>query len=63
MCSRKDFTRYLIPTIPKAEWFFPHFEIDEIKNQEARDLARFDLDFDLSICRITSCPSFHHPST
>jgi cytochrome c peroxidase len=26
---------------------FPHFEIDEIKKQEARDLTRFDLDFDL----------------
>jgi len=26
---------------------FPHLEIDEIKKQEGRDLARFDLDFDL----------------
>src|ERR1700740_3426856 len=26
---------------------FPHFEIDEIKRQEQRDLTRFDLDFDL----------------
>jgi cytochrome c peroxidase len=26
---------------------FPHFEIDEIKKQEDRDLTRFDLDFDL----------------
>ena len=26
---------------------FPKFHIDEIKKQEARDLARFDLDFDL----------------
>lgn len=26
---------------------FPHFEIDEIKKQEGRDLTRFDLDFDL----------------
>ena len=26
---------------------FPQFEIDEIKKQEGRDLARFDLDFDL----------------
>jgi cytochrome c peroxidase len=26
---------------------FPHFEIDELKKQEARDLTRFDLDFDL----------------
>lgn len=26
---------------------FPHFEIEEIKKQEGRDLTRFDLDFDL----------------
>ncbi len=26
---------------------FPHFEIDEIKRQEQRDLTRFDVDFDL----------------
>jgi cytochrome c peroxidase len=26
---------------------FPHFEIDEIKKQEDRDLTRFDIDFDL----------------
>ena len=26
---------------------FPKFHIDEIKKQEARDLTRFDLDFDL----------------
>lgn len=26
---------------------FPHFEIDEIKKQEQRDLTRFDLDFDI----------------
>jgi cytochrome c peroxidase len=26
---------------------FPHFEIEEINQQEARDLTRFDLDFDL----------------
>ena len=26
---------------------FPQFQIDEIKKQEARDLTRFDLDFDL----------------
>lgn len=26
---------------------FPKFEIDELKRQEARDLTRFDLDFDL----------------
>lgn len=26
---------------------FPHFEIDELKRQENRDLTRFDVDFDL----------------
>jgi cytochrome c peroxidase len=26
---------------------FPHYEIDEVKQQEGRDLTRFDLDFDL----------------
>ncbi len=26
---------------------FPHFEIDELKKQENRDLTRFDVDFDL----------------
>ncbi|MBJ7312967.1 hypothetical protein ACFOLJ_29510 [Rugamonas sp. CCM 8940] len=26
---------------------FPHFQIEEIKRQEGRDLTRFDLDFDL----------------
>ena len=26
---------------------FPQFEINEIQKQEARDLARFDLDFDI----------------
>src|SRR5260370_1078234 len=26
---------------------FPHFEIDEIKKQDGRDISRFDLDFDL----------------
>src|SRR5712671_81599 len=26
---------------------FPHFEIEEVKKQTGRDLARFDLDFDL----------------
>jgi len=26
---------------------FPHFAIDEIKKQTGRDLARFDVDFDI----------------
>ncbi len=32
---------------PEGGMLFPHFEIDEIKKQEGRDLTRFDLDFDL----------------
>ena len=34
------------PNHPEGGMLFPKFEIDEIKKQEARDLARFDLDFD-----------------
>ena len=34
-------------TIPKAACCSPSSQIDEIKKQEARDLTRFDLDFDL----------------
>jgi cytochrome c peroxidase len=32
---------------PEGGMVFPKFHIDEIKKQEERDLARFDLDFDL----------------
>ncbi len=35
------------PNHPEGGMLFPHFEIEEIKKQEARDLTRFDLDFDL----------------
>ena len=35
------------PNHPEGGMVFPHFEIDELKRQEARDLTRFDLDFDL----------------
>lgn len=35
------------PNHPEGGMVFPHFEIEEIKNQEERDLTRFDLDFDL----------------
>src|ERR1022692_773035 len=35
------------PNHPEGGMVFPHFEIDEINKQEARDLTRFDLDFDL----------------
>jgi cytochrome c peroxidase len=35
------------PNHPEGGMLFPKFEIDEIKKQEARDLTRFDLDFDV----------------
>lgn len=35
------------PNHPEGGMLFPNFAIDEIKRQEGRDLARFDLDFDL----------------
>jgi cytochrome c peroxidase len=35
------------PNHPEGGMLFPQFHIDEIKKQEARDLTRFDLDYDL----------------
>ncbi|NUN24801.1 MAG: cytochrome B6 [Candidatus Jettenia caeni] len=35
------------PNHTEGGMVFPKFHIDEIKNQEGRDLTRFDLDFDL----------------
>ena len=35
------------PNHPEGGMLFPHFEINEIKKQDGRDLTRFDLDFDL----------------
>ncbi len=35
------------PNHPEGGMLFPHFEIDELKKQEGRDLTRFDLDYDL----------------
>jgi cytochrome c peroxidase len=35
------------PKQPEGGMLFPHFQIEEIRRQTARDLARFDLDFDL----------------
>jgi len=35
------------PNHPEGGMLFPKVHIDEIKKQEARDLTRFDLDFDL----------------
>jgi cytochrome c peroxidase len=35
------------PNQPEGGMVFPHFEIEEVKKQEGRDLTRFDLDFDI----------------
>jgi cytochrome c peroxidase len=35
------------PNHPEGGMLFPKFEVEEIKKQEARDLTRFDLEFDL----------------
>ena len=35
------------PNHPEGGMVFPKFHIDELKKQEARDLTRYDLDFDL----------------
>ena len=35
------------PNHPEGGMVFPHFEIERIKQQDNRDLTRFDLDFDL----------------
>ncbi len=35
------------PNHPEGGMLFPKFHIEEIKKQEARDLTRFDLDYDL----------------
>lgn len=35
------------PNHPEGGMLFPHYEIEEIRKLDARDLSRFDLDFDL----------------
>jgi len=35
------------PNHPEGGMVFPHYEIDEIKKLDGRDISRFDLDFDL----------------
>ena len=35
------------PNHSEGGFVFPHFEIDSIKQQDGRDLTRFDIDFDL----------------
>jgi len=43
----KGFLPLSHPNHPEGGMLFPHFEIEEVKQQEGRDLTRFDLDFDL----------------
>src|SRR4030042_4938532 len=43
------------PNHPEGGMLFPTFHIDEIKKQEARDLTRFDLDYDLPDHLIPEC--------
>lgn len=43
----KGFLPLSHPNHPEGGMLFPHFEIEEIKRQEGRDLTRFDLDFDI----------------
>ncbi len=43
----KGFLALPHPNHPEGGMLFPKFHIDEIKKQEARELTRFDLDFDL----------------
>jgi len=49
--DRDQFPKGLLPlphpNHPEGGMLFPRFHIDEIKRQEARDLTRFDLDYDL----------------
>ena len=47
------------PNHREGGMLFPKFEIEEIKKQEARDLTRFDLDFDLLT---TCCRNFQRRS-
>jgi hypothetical protein len=35
------------PNHPEGGMLFPHYEIDEIKKLDARDISRFDLSFDV----------------
>lgn len=43
----KGFLPLSHPNQAEGGMVFPRFEIDEVKKQEGRDLARFDLDFDI----------------
>jgi cytochrome c peroxidase len=44
------------PNHPEGGMVFPQFEIDAIKNQDGRDLTRFDIDFDLPDRFLTAFP-------
>jgi cytochrome c peroxidase len=43
----KGFLPLPFPNHPEGGMLFPRFHIDKIKQQEGRDLTRFDLDYDL----------------
>jgi cytochrome c peroxidase len=43
----KGFLPLSHPNHPEGGMVFPHFQIEEIKRQEGRDLTRFDLDYDI----------------
>src|ERR1700730_11437058 len=43
----KGFSPLPHPNHSEGGFVFPHFLIDAIKNQDGRDLTRFDIDFDL----------------
>lgn len=44
------------PNHPEGGMVFPKHQIDEIKQQEGRDLTRFDLDFDLPLHMLPDYP-------
>jgi cytochrome c peroxidase len=45
------------PNHPEGGMVFPKTHIDEIKKQEARDLTRFDLDFDIPVHFLPESPA------
>jgi len=45
------------PNHPEGGMLFPQFHIDEVRKQEARDLTRFDLDYDLPIHLLPEFPA------
>jgi len=51
------------PNHPEGGMLFPKFHIAEVKKQEGRDLARFDLDFDLPDHFLPEFPAAIHLTT